>query len=129
VSLAVADASLIIALMLGEPRATEIEAIIAECVVTTVNLAEVVGYFARNGALESDIRSMLDGLRLNLVPFDADLAYVAGLLLPMTRRAGLSLGDRACLALARRLGVRAVTTDRAWLRVAEAVGVGVDVVR
>ncbi|MBI3977092.1 MAG: hypothetical protein HY331_02795 [Chloroflexi bacterium] len=50
------------------------------------------------------------------VDFDADLAYQAGLLHPATRQAGLSLGDRACLALARRLGLPALTADRAGTR-------------
>jgi PIN domain nuclease of toxin-antitoxin system len=127
--MAVLDASALIALIMGEPGAEAVEAVIAESVATTVNLAEIVGYFARNGAAEPAIRGMLDGLRLEIVPFDAELAYAAGLLLPATRRAGLSLGDRACLALARRQGAKAFTTDRSWLRVAAAAGVEIELIR
>jgi ribonuclease VapC len=61
---------------------------------------------------------------IEVVPFDADDARAAGELSLVTRDAGLSLGDRACLALARRLDVPAVTADRAWLN----VDAGVDVV-
>jgi ribonuclease VapC len=129
VSTAVLDASALIALILGEPGAEAAEAVIADSAATTVNLAEIVGYFARNGAAEPAIREMLGGLQLQIVPFDIELAYAAGLLLPATRRAGLSLGDRACLALARREGSRAFTTDRSWLRIAAAVGVDVAVIR
>jgi ribonuclease VapC len=129
VSLAVVDASAVIALILGEPGAASVETIIAECAIATVNLAEVVGYFARNGAAEPAIREMLDGLRLEIVPFDGDLAYSSGLLLPPTRAAGLSLGDRACIALARRLGVKAITTDRAWSGVARALDVEIELIR
>ncbi len=128
-SLAVVDASAVIALILGEPGARRIEGIIADCAITTVNLAETVGYFARNGAAEPAIREMLDALRLETVLFDPELAYVAGVLLPVTREAGLSLGDRACLALARRLSVRAITTDRSWARIATAAQVEVELIR
>ena len=48
---------------------------------------------------------------------------------PATRAVGLSLGDRACLALAAELGVPALTADRGWAGVAEAAGVAVQVIR
>lgn len=51
---------------------------------------------------------------LPAVPTAAICAEAAARLRPATRHAGLSLADRACLALARRLGVPAVTADRAW---------------
>ena len=51
------------------------------------------------------------------------------MMIAVTRPAGLSLGDRACLVLAKRLGAKAMTTDRAWTRIAEAVGVEVEVIR
>jgi ribonuclease VapC len=122
VILAVIDASAVIGLIMAEP-------IIADCACSTVNQAEIVGYFARNGAPETDIRRMLQDLQLNIVPFDSELAFAAGLLLPLTRTAGLSLGDRACLALALRLGVKAITTDRSWLRIAQEVGVEIELIR
>ena len=96
---------------------------------TAVNLGEVVGHFARNGAAERDIRLVLDPLPIDLVAFDEELAFATGLLLPATRRAGLSFGDRACLALASRLGVRALTADRSWQSIAEAIGVEIDLIR
>jgi PIN domain nuclease of toxin-antitoxin system len=129
VSRAVVDASAVIALLLGERGAERVEALIAECALAAVNQTEIVGYLARNGAPEAAIREMLDGLRLDIVPFDAELAIAAGLLLPLTRSAGLSLGDRACLALAHRLGVKAITTDRSWSRVASAVGIEIELIR
>jgi ribonuclease VapC len=48
------------------------------------------------------------------VPFDAEMAYRAGCLRSLTKSAGLSFGDRACLALADSLDVPALTSDRAW---------------
>ncbi len=72
---------------------------------------------------------MLHLFWIQVVRFDEALAFAAGSLEPATRPAGLSLGDRACLALALDLGVKALTADRAWTRIAEAVGVEVEVIR
>lgn len=128
-SAAVLDASAVIALIMGEPGAEAVEAVIADCAMTTVNLAEAVGYFARNGAAEAEIREWIGALELEIVPLDMELAYSAGFMLPATRPAGLSLGDRACLVLAHRLGVKALTTDRAWPRIAAAVQVEIELIR
>jgi PIN domain nuclease of toxin-antitoxin system len=126
---AVIDASAILALLLGEPGAQKVAAVLADSAVTTVNLSEVVGYYARSGADEAGIRQMLDALPCERVPVDEDLAYAAAMLLPLTRSAGLSLGDRACLALAKRLGVPAMTADRPWRDIAGAVGITIDLIR
>ncbi len=126
---AVLDASALLALLLGEPGAERVKAVLADSAMSAVNVAEVVAYFARSSASEDDIRRMLEGLTIEHVPLDRDLAYAVGMLYPAVQPAGLSIGDRACLALARRLGVPAVTADRAWLRVASAVGVSVDLIR
>ena len=67
-------------------------------------------------------------LPFELFPFGEDLAYMFGLLLPATRPAGLSFGDRACLALARQLGVKSLTV-RAWPSVAPSIGVEVELIR
>ena len=125
----VLDASALLALLLGEPGADKVRAFLANSTVASVNLSEIVGYFARNGAAESDIRLVLDPLPIARIPFDEGLAFAAGMLLPTTRKAGLSFGDRACLALAARLGVQALTADRSWQGIAEVVGVDVDVIR
>lgn len=96
---------------------------------STVNLAEVVGYLARNGTSGTDIGAMTDDRRLTFISFDERLAHTAGRYLPMARTAGLSLGDRACLALADMLTVPALTTDQSWSRIAAAVSVEVEVIR
>ncbi len=106
-----------------------VRAELADAAMSTVNLAEVVAYYARNGANPRNIAEMLDPLPFARVPLDSDLAFDCGLMLPATRAAGLSLGDRACLALARRLACRALTADRSWAAVSKAVGVEVDMVR
>ncbi len=128
-TLAVLDASALLALLLDEPGASRVMAVLDAAAVSTVNLAEVVGQYARRGIPESEIRALLELSSIRIIPFDQVLAFAAGSLLPNTRPAGLSLGDRACLALAVRLSAKALTADRAWLRVAAAVGVEVEVIR
>ncbi|WP_342241906.1 PIN domain-containing protein [Inquilinus sp. OTU3971] len=126
---AVIDASAILALLLDEPGAQKVEAVLADSVITTINLSEVVGYYARGGADEAGIRKMLNALTCERVLFDEELAYAAGMLVPRTRSAGLSLGDRACLALAHRLGVPAMTADRPWLAFAHTIDVRIELIR
>lgn len=125
----VLDASALLALLRGEPGSARIGDALTRSAMTTVNFAEVVGHYIRNGGRESEIRAVLDPLPVSLVPFDHELAYQAGILLRATRSAGLSLGDRACLALARRLDVPALTADRAWPEVAAQAGVRVELIR
>jgi PIN domain nuclease of toxin-antitoxin system len=96
---------------------------------STVNLAEVVGYFARRGLTEKQITEILAPLPIELVPFDEAQAVAAGMLLPATRAAGLSLGDRACLALAKRLGSPLQTADRIWETLSPELGIAIFAIR
>lgn len=126
---AVLDASALLALLLDEPGAGKVRTVLVDSAMTTVNVAEVIGHFARADASENDIRSLLDPLPFERIPFDEELAYAAGLLLTVTKPAGLSFGDRACLALARRLRVKALTADRGWGPVADTIGIEVETIR
>jgi PIN domain nuclease of toxin-antitoxin system len=79
-----------------------------------VNLAEVVAKMSELGMDAVLVARVLDPLQLKIVPFDAVLAHASGMLRPATKALGLSLGDRACLALAAGLGAIALTTDQVW---------------
>jgi ribonuclease VapC len=125
----VLDSSAILALLLGEPGADKVAARIHEATVSCVNLAEVVGYYAKFGASEDQIRALLRSLPLSTAPFDEADAYRAGLLRPLGERAGLSLGDRACLSLAWFRRAPAMTADRAWLPIGQIFGVAIEMIR
>jgi PIN domain nuclease of toxin-antitoxin system len=125
----VLDASALLAMLLDEPGGTRVKDALSEAAMTTVNLSEIAGHYARTGVGEDDVRRVLDPLPFERIAFDEDLAYGAATLLPATRAAGLSLGDRACLALARRLEMPAMTADRSWLRIARSIGVRVETIR
>lgn len=121
------DASAILAFLQGEQGADSVAATFRRGAVSSVNYAEVVSKLADRGASEAQIRIVLGRLALSVIDFDADAALETGLLRTETKALGLSLGDRACLALARREKAVAVTADRDWAKLD--VGVGVDVIR
>ena len=77
----------------------------------------------------AEARSLQTRLPVSFVAVDQDLALRAALMVQATRPAGLSLGDRLCLALAQRSNSAALTADRGWLAVAEATGVVVEMIR
>ncbi len=124
---AVLDASALIALLWDEPGSEAVEALVTRSVVSAVNWAEVLQRYRAHGVETAGKREQVEALGIRIEPFsDEDAEAVAELWKP-TRRAGLSLADRACLALARRLDLAAYTADRDWRRVA--VGVRVVLIR
>ncbi|WP_216322701.1 type II toxin-antitoxin system VapC family toxin [Deinococcus aestuarii] len=124
----VLDASAVIAWLRREPGAEQVDAAFEdEPIISAVNFAEVLSKVGERGG---DVRATARDLRiegLQVEPYgDADAVVTAELRVP-TQAQGLSLGDRACLALAQRLGVPAFTADRAWSSLT--VGVPVTVIR
>lgn len=123
----VIDASALLAILAQEPDAERWSVALTDAAISAVNLSEVVAKLADTGMSEAEIRSALEPLGLDVVPFDFTQAYEAGLLRPQTKGIGLSLGDRACLALARSRKSPVLTADRAWARLS--IGVDVQLIR
>ena len=110
----VVDASAILALLFGEPFERVEPEHIAKAWVSTVNLSEVLGKLYEMGVPEDAADAAVARLSLRVRAFDESQARAAAQLKPLTREAGLSLGDRACLALAKSLKCRVITADRVW---------------
>ena len=110
----VLDASAVLALLFGEAGTETVEDHLDGAAISAVNVAEVAARLADHAIGEAETRSYLNVLAIPVVDFDEELAYSSGQLRQDTRQHGLSLGDRACLALAIREGVPAITADRAW---------------
>jgi len=108
------DASALLASILDEPGADAVAALIGHAVMSVVNVAEVVSKLADIGVPEREIRMAIDEFGLEIAPFTEAQAYIAGLLRPLTRHLGLSLGDRACLALAIGRSLPVITAERRW---------------
>lgn len=123
----VVDASAILALLNREAGFATVAARIERAAISAVNWAEVVARLAAKGVPAEAISEVSGQLGVTVVPFDATLAQVAGLMRASTRNQGLSLGDRACLALALRLNLPALTADQAWQGVQ--VGVTIQFIR
>jgi PIN domain nuclease of toxin-antitoxin system len=120
----VADASAVIALLVGEPFTRFEPSRLTNASISAVNLSEVLTRLHEIGMPENDAASTLGRLNLRVIVFDEPQARATARLRPITRRAGLSLGDRACLALGERLGYPVVTADRVWA----GLDVGVEIV-
>ena len=118
------DSSVVVAAILQEPGGEEMASRDGPFLISAVNLCEVLERLAVGIVAESQTLAMLEDLGLVLVDFTPDLAATAARLKAPTRSVGLSLGDRACLALALREQTPVLTGDRAWSK----VDVGVEVV-
>jgi len=111
----VLDASAVLAVLNGERGEKKVIPILAESALSTVNLTEVAAKLLDTGMDERDSRLAFSVLGIGeIVDFTVDLAWAAARLKPLTKQYGLSLGDRACLALALKLKVPAVTADKEW---------------
>jgi PIN domain nuclease of toxin-antitoxin system len=108
------DSSALLAIILGEPGADIANANIANAMVSSVNLAEVFSRAEDKGIPVSKTERFLIGKEVQFVDFDADLARIVGTMRAKTRSRGLSIGDRACIALASRERATVVTADRIW---------------
>jgi PIN domain nuclease of toxin-antitoxin system len=123
----VLDASALLALILKEPGQERVAGAIASSSMSAVNLGEVLTRLQRNQVDIVDTAARLQRMPIQFVAFDAHEALAASLLWPLTRGRGLSFGDRACLALARRLRAPVLTGDRAWTELD--LGVEIELIR
>lgn len=123
----VLDASAVLAVIQEEPGAERIEAHLDTGCISAVNLAEIVGKLQDRGLGDSEIDELVALLDLDTRILDKEGAVFMGKLRQTTKLAGLSLGDRACLALAHSLGATAITMDRTWKSLD--IGVPIEVAR
>ena len=108
------DASALLALLNDEPGADRALEHLANGVIGTVNLSEVLAKLLESGMPAKPAAQAVAQLQLPAVDFDELLAGATAALRPATRTLGLSFGDCACLALAQSRGCPAVTADRSW---------------
>lgn len=123
----VLDASALLAAIRAEPGGAAVRARASGSAISAVNLSEVMQVALREGRPVDGASGVLVALGIQIVPLGEPDARRAAELWPGTRRAGLSLADRCCLALAERLGATALTADRAWLDAGH--GVPVELIR
>lgn len=110
----VLDASALIALIFEEKGMNIVEKHLPNSEISAVNLSEVIAYVIKKGIDSNEITKLLDDLSLDVIDFTEEQAIIAGRLISKTASKGLSFGDRACLALAKKKNHIALTADRAW---------------
>lgn len=126
----IVDASALLAFLADEPGADRVDAALeAGARTTAVDLADVVAHLAQRGIPVAQIRRALDGLALDVAPFDEELAYLAGRLRADMRAQQLPDGGVSALALGLRSGRTVLTADRAWTQLADVDGLSVEAIR
>jgi ribonuclease VapC len=116
---AVLDASALLAMLRHERGAERVAAVVSGgALISAVNWAEALSRLVQVGGDPHEVAAQAlprgEGGQLALVPYDDDQARETARLRPRTSSLGLSLADRAALALARLRGLPVLTTDRAW---------------
>ncbi len=110
----VLDASAVLAFLYQEPGAEDVATRLNGSIISSVNFAEVLQKASAEGFDLVQVAALLRTMVEGVVPFDDAMAVDTAALWSTTRAAGLSLADRACLALTAAVGGVAVTTDKAW---------------
>ena len=112
----VLDASAVLCLLQEEKGAERVAEALPDAMIGAVNYSEVVAKLVEAGIDEATVDSLIDKLQLKVLPFDRIQARHGGSLRLTTRKLGLSLGDRACLALAAAESATALTCERIWTK-------------
>jgi PIN domain nuclease of toxin-antitoxin system len=123
----VLDASALLAFLHDEPGGSEVAAVLQGSLVSTVNWAEVVQKALAHGVDIAGMQTDFSDIGVTFVPFSTNQAELAAGIWSGNRTAGLSLADRACLALALDRQAPALTADRAWRDLS--LGIDVHVLR
>ena len=121
------DSSAILASLQNEKGALLIGPLLAGTLLSTVNLAEVHTKLLNQGLAPAYAWKQISGMNCEVCHFTEEQAKTAAELVPTTRPYGLSLGDRACLALAIERKAKVLTADRIWQNLS--LGIEIEVIR
>ena len=110
----IVDASVVLAVILGERGGIDVAQAMNGATVSVVNLSEVYRRLIDAEVEAVDAVTKVGRLQMEIAPFDEGQAIAAAELRPSTRHIGASFADRACLALALTRGLPVYTADRRW---------------
>ncbi len=110
----VLDASALLAYLFKETGYERVAQYIENSCISTVNLSEVAGRLVRDGIDAGLLMQQIQCTAIEIVPFSQTHALYAANFIPQTQRYGLSLGDRACLGLAKEKQLAVLTADTVW---------------
>ena len=110
----VVDASALLATIHNEKGGELVKENIDRCVISTVNWSEVLQKLERANIDSTQVETALTALGLGIIDFTDDDAHLAAKLWGQSKKLGLSLADRACIATGLRLRARIITADTIW---------------
>ncbi|MCY4182623.1 MAG: type II toxin-antitoxin system VapC family toxin [Gammaproteobacteria bacterium] len=115
---AILDASALLAAIFDEAGAGQVASALREgAAMSAVNAAEVASRLFEEDWTAEEVASVFNQLGVDILPFDSRTAITSGGFRPATKRLGLGLGDRACLATALEHNCPALTADRIWIKI------------
>lgn len=123
------DSSAILAVILQEPGADSVADHLGDALVSTVNVAEIYSIASRRDVPMQLVQAFMAYQGLEIIPLSIKDAEVAGRMQSLTASAGLSLGDRCCLALAIAHKAPVITADQAWLPFEKPLGIEIRLIR
>lgn len=113
----VLDASAILALLNEEPGNNKVLESLPDAIISAVNFSEVIAVLINSGLAQETAIDVASSFIEKVIPFDAEQAILTACLRKKTKSLGLSLGDRACLALAKSQHCPALTADKTWQKI------------
>lgn len=127
----VMDASAILAILRGELGCDYVQELLdsEECAISSVNMAEVGSKLIDYGLPPEEFPRIARQLQIDIIDFNTEQSIQSAQIRKITRSAGLSLGDRACVALTQLMQGCVVTSDRAWLDITETTQIKVLMIR
>ena len=108
------DASALLALIHQEEGADVVRHLLKKAVMSTVNISEVLTVLQRTNIIPKEALISITDFIQAIIPFDIEQAQLTAELIPLTKSKGLSLGDRACIALGQKLQLPIYTADKIW---------------
>jgi len=108
------DSSALLTLIQQENGYEELEDVVANAVISSVNLSEVISVLSRSMVPKEKIEEIINSSITDVIPFSRGEAILSGELINQTKAFGLSLGDRACIATGILYNLKVYTTDQIW---------------
>ena len=112
------DTSAVLAYLFDETGAEQVAPVFeaGNAVISNANLAELISKLFDQGMPESAVKELLDNLEMKCMPLTEDQAFITGALRPLAKPFGLSLDDRACIALGMLEQLPVLTADAVWIK-------------
>jgi len=112
------DSSALIALFAKEKGFEVIKQHLKNAIISSVNIAEVYKYCIDvQNLTEDECNDIVNISGVKIIEFDQKQALTTAQIYPKTKKYGLSLGDRACIALAIEKECSVLTCDKIWEKV------------